>query len=211
MGAPPDQGGGSPIANLLPFAMMFVILYLWIIRPMLKKRKAHIGKLPVFLNRCCRKMEQSKVSHIDLFNAYQRWCKINSIKPLLNNRELRTEIQKIGFILQLEQGDYGWDGLEILDEMDHQDQRNKIQDFETKNRESEGDRHLEITKTNPDESTSVIPASAEFVGKVCPLCQNVIEPKISLIICPECKTPHHQECWEKNDGCTTFGCQRSSD
>ena len=25
--------------------------------------------------------------------------------------------------------------------------------------------------------------------------------------CPACKVPHHQECWEENGGCTTFGCR----
>lgn len=29
------------------------------------------------------------------------------------------------------------------------------------------------------------------------------------VVCTECSTPHHKECWEENGGCTTFGCQES--
>jgi hypothetical protein len=25
--------------------------------------------------------------------------------------------------------------------------------------------------------------------------------------CPACDTPHHQECWSENRGCTVFGCR----
>ena len=42
MGAPGGSGGrtGSPIASLLPFALMLVVLYLLILRPQMKKQKA---------------------------------------------------------------------------------------------------------------------------------------------------------------------------
>tara|TARA_B000000441_G_C21616352_1_gene274803 strand:- start:278 stop:583 length:306 start_codon:yes stop_codon:yes gene_type:complete len=40
MGAPPAGGGEpSPIASLLPFALMFLVLYLLILRPQMKKQK----------------------------------------------------------------------------------------------------------------------------------------------------------------------------
>ena len=38
MGAP-AEGGGNPIASLLPFVLMFVVLYLLILRPQMKKQK----------------------------------------------------------------------------------------------------------------------------------------------------------------------------
>lgn len=38
MGAPPE-GGGNPIASLLPFVLMFLVLYLLILRPQMKKQK----------------------------------------------------------------------------------------------------------------------------------------------------------------------------
>ena len=40
MGAPASGGGSAnPIASLLPFALMFVVLYLLILRPQMKKQK----------------------------------------------------------------------------------------------------------------------------------------------------------------------------
>ena len=40
MGAPPSDGASpNPIASLLPFALMFVVLYLLILRPQMKKQK----------------------------------------------------------------------------------------------------------------------------------------------------------------------------
>ena len=40
MGAPPADGQSpNPIAQLLPFALMFLVLYLLILRPQMKKQK----------------------------------------------------------------------------------------------------------------------------------------------------------------------------
>ena len=40
MGAAPDGAeGGNPILSLLPFILMFVVLYLLILRPQIKKQK----------------------------------------------------------------------------------------------------------------------------------------------------------------------------
>ena len=40
MGATPEGGeGGNPILSLLPFILMFVVLYLLILRPQIKKQK----------------------------------------------------------------------------------------------------------------------------------------------------------------------------
>ncbi len=44
-------------------------------------------------------------------------------------------------------------------------------------------------------------------GKPCPYCQFPIKQDSEVIVCIECKIPHHKECWEENDGCTTFGFQ----
>ena len=43
-----------------------------------------------------------------------------------------------------------------------------------------------------------------MIEGVCRVCgSQLAEP---LVICPECATPHHQDCWEYNRGCTIFGC-----
>ncbi|MGE5396779.1 MAG: RDD family protein [Chitinophagales bacterium] len=47
---------------------------------------------------------------------------------------------------------------------------------------------------------------SDWVGKICPYCQSPIEEGTEVNICPNCQNPHHQECWQANGGCTTFGC-----
>ncbi len=51
----------------------------------------------------------------------------------------------------------------------------------------------------------------EYIGKICPYCKTEIKEGDRVKVCPECGIPHHASCWEKNLGCTTFGCgeQRS--
>lgn len=42
MGAPSGEGGGgSAILGMLPFILMFLVLYLLILRPQIKKQKSH--------------------------------------------------------------------------------------------------------------------------------------------------------------------------
>lgn len=43
-------------------------------------------------------------------------------------------------------------------------------------------------------------------GQVCPYCRTPIDAEIETLNCPSCETPHHQECWHENGGCTVFGC-----
>ena len=44
------------------------------------------------------------------------------------------------------------------------------------------------------------------IGKMCPYCKTEIKEGEIIKICPSCGMPHHIECWEENEGCTTFGC-----
>ncbi len=46
-----------------------------------------------------------------------------------------------------------------------------------------------------------------FIGKTCPYCQYPVKHESEVTVCPGCSIPHHRECWQENDGCTTFGCQ----
>ena len=50
----------------------------------------------------------------------------------------------------------------------------------------------------------------DAVGKTCPYCQHPIKPEVPVETCSECSMPHHQECWNHNGGCTTFGCSNAS-
>ncbi len=43
-------------------------------------------------------------------------------------------------------------------------------------------------------------------NKICPYCQSKIKAGSDFIVCSNCGTPHHGECWEENSGCTTYGC-----
>lgn len=40
----------------------------------------------------------------------------------------------------------------------------------------------------------------------CQICKTLIREDEAKIICSECGTAHHQECWERIDGCSMYGC-----
>ena len=41
----------------------------------------------------------------------------------------------------------------------------------------------------------------------CQVCGEALEPPIRR--CPECDTAHHEDCWEYNQGCSTYACKGS--
>ncbi len=45
---------------------------------------------------------------------------------------------------------------------------------------------------------------------VCPICGCGFEQSDTLRVCPDCKTPHHDECWTENRGCSTYGCRSAA-
>ncbi|GHU60377.1 hypothetical protein AGMMS49975_29350 [Clostridia bacterium] len=45
----------------------------------------------------------------------------------------------------------------------------------------------------------------EYIGKTCPYCKTEITSNDDFKVCPSCNMPHHQSCWDENNGCTTFG------
>lgn len=49
-------------------------------------------------------------------------------------------------------------------------------------------------------------AGPDVAGKMCPFCQTQIGPNAPVHVCDACNMPHHAECWDHNQGCTTFGC-----
>lgn len=42
--------------------------------------------------------------------------------------------------------------------------------------------------------------------QTCPICCSEFVADDSIVICPDCKTVYHSECWEENHGCSTYGC-----
>ena len=52
-----------------------------------------------------------------------------------------------------------------------------------------------------------ITGQSNAVGKTCPFCQSPLKSGADVVRCTQCSIPHHQECWEANGGCTTYGCR----
>ncbi len=42
---------------------------------------------------------------------------------------------------------------------------------------------------------------------LCQVCGEPIEDGVNIVHCSYCKTPHHQDCWEYNGRCSTYGCR----
>ena len=40
---------------------------------------------------------------------------------------------------------------------------------------------------------------------VCQVCGAELKPDIT-VFCRRCRTPHHDDCWKYNEGCSTFAC-----
>lgn len=51
------------------------------------------------------------------------------------------------------------------------------------------------------------PDQTENPDRNCPYCLTAIQARERTVICPLCETPHHEECWRDNGGCTVFGCR----
>lgn len=41
----------------------------------------------------------------------------------------------------------------------------------------------------------------EFLGKHCPVCRGAFKENDNVVVCPECGTPHHRECYAKENKC----------
>lgn len=41
----------------------------------------------------------------------------------------------------------------------------------------------------------------KFTGEICLVCQNEFTDEDDIVVCPECGTPHHRECWFKTGCC----------
>ncbi len=41
----------------------------------------------------------------------------------------------------------------------------------------------------------------KYIGEKCPVCNNTFAEGEDIVVCPECGTPFHRECWEKTNRC----------
>lgn len=57
------------------------------------------------------------------------------------------------------------------------------------------------------ETKPILQDDNDVVGKTCPYCQTPFKTATDVVYCPQCKMPHHKDCWNDNGGkCTIFGC-----
>lgn len=40
-----------------------------------------------------------------------------------------------------------------------------------------------------------------FTNEKCPVCDNIFNPEDDIVVCPDCGTPHHRECYKENTKC----------
>ena len=65
---------------------------------------------------------------------------------------------------------------------------------------------LACGRRQPQPAAPAAAPAPAHVGKICPYCQTPLKPQDRVIVCPQCGMPHHQDCWQDNGGCTTYGC-----
>ncbi len=41
----------------------------------------------------------------------------------------------------------------------------------------------------------------DYTNKFCPVCKKIFTENDDVVVCPECGTPHHRECYLKNEAC----------
>jgi hypothetical protein len=44
---------------------------------------------------------------------------------------------------------------------------------------------------------------------LCPVCQSAVNSGEPTTACPQCHSPHHQDCWDYNKGCGLYGCKEA--
>lgn len=57
------------------------------------------------------------------------------------------------------------------------------------------------------EPTITVEKFSEYIAKQCPPCRRGVEVGEIIVLCPLCKTPHHEDCWYDNGGCGKLGCR----
>lgn len=57
------------------------------------------------------------------------------------------------------------------------------------------------------EPSLVVQKHSEHIAKQCPQCKFGIEEGQVVVLCPVCKSPHHDNCWYDAGGCGKLGCR----
>ena len=61
--------------------------------------------------------------------------------------------------------------------------------------------------TRVAEPSIVVDKHSEHIAKQCPQCKFGIEEGQVIVLCPICKSPHHETCWYDSGGCGKLGCR----
>ncbi len=61
----------------------------------------------------------------------------------------------------------------------------------------------------PKADSETIENTSQETISICPYCRTIIKGSEKVQICASCKTPHHQDCWLENNGCTVYGCKNA--
>lgn len=61
----------------------------------------------------------------------------------------------------------------------------------------------------PKTDSKAIENISQKTISICPYCRTIIKEFENVQVCPSCKTPHHQDCWMENKGCTVYGCENA--
>jgi hypothetical protein len=73
------------------------------------------------------------------------------------------------------------------------------------------DRLLECVHRRVAQGIAIIdagPPQGEVVeAPLCKICCGPIEDANRRVLCAVCQTPHHDDCWEFNGGCSVYGCK----
>lgn len=63
-----------------------------------------------------------------------------------------------------------------------------------------------IVIPQPEPVAPVQPQPVVQILGDCPYCRTKMTDNDRVRKCPNCETPHHEDCWAENKGCTVFGC-----
>jgi hypothetical protein len=74
--------------------------------------------------------------------------------------------------------------------------------------EAEGERIVRIAQRIVAAAPRLEVLVAEAPGSIrCPYCHDEIAYAAECILCPECRSSHHTECYEEHGACAIFGCR----
>lgn len=63
---------------------------------------------------------------------------------------------------------------------------------------------------NEENKLNSVSANSFHLGGICPYCQHQIELEQSIVLCNECRSWQHSNCWTLNKGCSSYHCDKKT-